>query len=637
MADPSKFSPLIAATDSSVDSELFVHVVHAVRDYAIFLLTPDGHIASWNTGARLIKGYEAAEILGKHFSTFYTPEDIARNWPAIELQVARREGRYEEEGWRIRKDGKRFWASVVITSLVDTEGTIRGFAKITRDLTQRLEQEQRLRESEERFRLLVNGVVDQAIFLLDPYGRVASWNPGAQHLKGYTAEEIIGRHFSVFYPPDAIERSWPARELLAAQAHGSFEDEGWRIRKDGTEFWANVLITALRGADGELRGYAKVTRDMTERDRVRALERSARHTDEFLAMLGHELRNPLGSIRNAAYIVAQVGKTPPLEKAGEILTRQLEHLTRMVDDLLDVSRIRSGRIQLQRQTIELQEVLRRAAEAVEPMIAARKHTLTLPADRGLTLNGDMARLVQLFTNLLNNAAKYTPPGGRIELAVKFDRGMAIVCVRDSGIGIPDHMVARVFDLFVQGERSLDRAEGGLGVGLALARKLAELHGGSLEARSDGEGKGSEFLVRLPAFAADRSNERPSTLDERASCKHVLVVDDQVDAADSLAMTLKLAGFDVETTYSGEDAVQKFDTLPYPITLLDIGLPGLNGYEVCKHIREHQAGTHPLVIAITGYGQHHDRERALAAGFDDHFVKPVDVPALLSAIRSRMRA
>ncbi|MET0988590.1 MAG: PAS domain S-box protein, partial [Steroidobacteraceae bacterium] len=619
------------------DSELFVHVVHGVRDYAILLLTPEGYIASWNMGARLIKGYEEAEILGKHFSIFYTPEDIARNWPAAELERARRDGRYEEEGWRVRKDGTRFWATVVLTALVDAKGRIRGFAKITRDLTQRLEQEQRARESEERFRLLVNGVVDQAIFMLDPDGRIASWNEGAQRLKGYTADEIIGQHFSVFYPPEANERNWPARELIAASEHGSFEDEGWRLRKDGTEFWANVLITALRGSDGVLRGYAKVTRDMTARDRARALERSARHTDEFLAMLGHELRNPLGSIRNAAYIVAQVGKTPPLEKAGEILTRQLDHLTRMVDDLLDVSRIRSGKIQLQRQPIELQEVLRRAAETVEPMMAARKHTLTLPSDRGLTLNGDMARLVQLFMNLLNNAAKYTPPAGRIEITVKFHRGMANVSVKDNGIGIPDHMVARVFDLFVQGERSLDRAEGGLGVGLALARKLAELHGGSVEARSDGEGKGSEFLVRLPAFAADRSNEQPSSPGERASSKHVLVVDDQVDAADSLAMNLKLAGFNVETSYSGEEAMRKYDTLPYPITLLDIGLPGLSGYEVCKHIRERQAGSHPLVIAITGYGQQHDRAHALAAGFDDHFVKPVDLKALLSAIRSRMRA
>ncbi|MET0657239.1 MAG: ATP-binding protein, partial [Steroidobacteraceae bacterium] len=294
---------------------------------------------------------------------------------------------------------------------------------------------------------------------------------------------------------------------------------------------------------------------------------------------------------------------------------------------------RSGRIQLQRQPMKLYEALRRSAESVEPMMAARKHTLALPLDQGITVNGDMARLIQLFTNLLNNAAKYTPPGGRIELSVKLDRDMVNVYVRDNGIGIPDHMIARVFDLFVQGERSLDRAEGGLGVGLALARKLAELHGGSVEARSGGEGKGSEFLVRLPALGVEHPRSGPSS----DSGKQVLVVDDQVDSADSLAMNLKLAGFDVETTYSGEEAVRKLDTPPYPITLLDIGLPGLNGYDVCKHIRERQAGTHPLVIAITGYGQQHDRERALAAGFDDHFVKPVDVKALLSTIRSRTRA
>ena len=631
MSDPSEFQPLHVA-DASVDTGLFVNVVHDVRDYAIFVLTPEGNIASWNLGARLIKGYEEEEIRGKHFSIFYTPEDLARNWPQTELDIAQREGRYEEEGWRLRKDGTRFWASVVITALTDAQGRLRGFSKITRDLSQRLEHERTLRESEERFRLMVNGVTDHAIFMLDADGRVASWNTGAQRLKGYAPEEIIGQHFSIFYPPDAIERNWPMRELAAAREHGSFEDEGWRLRKDGTEFWANVVITTLRSPQGEVRGYAKITRDMTERDRVRALERSARHTDEFLAMLGHELRNPLGSIRNAAYIVAQIGKTPPLAKAGEILTRQLDHLTRMVDDLLDVSRIRSGKIQLQRQRIELYDVLRRAAEAVEPMITARKHTLTLPSDPGLTIDGDMARLVQLFANLLNNAAKYTPAGGQIAVNVKFDGRTASIAVRDNGIGIPDHMVARVFDLFMQGERTLDRAQGGLGVGLALARKLAELHGGTIEARSGGEGMGSEFLVRLAASTA-AATEAANT----PGGHQVLVVDDQVDSADSLAMNLKLAGFAVDTSYSGTDAVRKFDALPYPVALLDIGLPDLNGYDVCKHIRAREAGTHPLVIAITGYGQQHDRAQALAAGFDDHFVKPVDVQALLNTIRARTKA
>ncbi len=617
-------------TPDGVDSEMFVHVVQDVRDYAIFLLTPTGHIASWNTGARLIKGYEEAEILGRHFSTFYTPQDLARDWPATELRIAESAGRYEEEGWRLRKDGTRFWANIVITALKDRDGQLRGFAKITRDLTQRLEHEQQLRDSEERFRLLVNAVVDHAIFMLDADGRIASWNVGAERLKGYRAEEIIGRHFSVFYPPDAIERNWPERELRAAREYGRFEDEGWRVRKDGTEFWANVVITAIRNADGSIRGYAKITRDVTERDRVRALERSARHTDEFLAMLGHELRNPLGSIRNAAYVIQHAGQSPPVVKASDILQRQLDHLSRMVDDLLDASRIRSGKIELQRESVALHEVLERAAESAAPLISARKHSLVLPQDQQLLVHGDMARLVQLFTNLLNNAAKYTEPGGRIEATVRFDGRVALIGVSDNGLGIPGDMIARVFDLFVQGERALDRGEGGLGVGLALARKLAELHGGSIEARSEGVGRGSEFVVRLPASRA----AAPDSPAAHSAGPCVLVVDDQADAAESLAMSLESAGIAAMTSYSGADAVRKFEANRFPVALLDIGMPGMDGYELCRYIRNRKSGPHPLLIAITGYGQLHDRERALAAGFDDHFVKPVDVQHLLPMIRAR---
>lgn len=621
--------PVVAP--NRVDSQMFVDVVQGVRDYAIFLLTPTGQIASWNIGARLIKGYEAAEAIGQHFSIFYTQTDLDRDWPARELEMAQRDGRYEEEGWRVRKDGTRFWANVVITALKDERQRLRGFAKITRDLTQRVEQEQELRESEQRFRLLVNGVADHAIFMLDPDGRVASWNAGAERLKRYRADEIIGRHFSIFYPPDAIERNWPERELQAAREHGRFEDEGWRVRKDGTEFWANVVITAVYGPEGMLRGYAKVTRDVTERDRVRALERSAQHTDEFLAMLGHELRNPLGSIRNAAHIVQQAATTPILLKASEILQRQLEHLSQLVNDLLDAGRIRSGKIELQIEAVALHEVLRRAAEAVEPLIVAKHHTLTLPHDEGIVVHGDLARLVQLFVNLLNNAAKYTPPNGRIEVGIRFDGHVAVIGVRDNGVGIPDQMIARVFDLFVQGERSLDRQEGGLGVGLALARRIAEMHDGSIEARSDGPGRGSEFLVRLPAM---RQSGQGASFASRRHGTRVLIVDDQEDSADSLAMSLALDGFNVETSYSGEAAVRKFDVTAFPIVLLDIGLPGMDGYELCRHIRRRQASTQPLLVAITGYGQQHDRERVLAAGFDEHFLKPVNMPQLLQLLRTR---
>jgi PAS domain S-box-containing protein len=236
--------------------EWFGLLVEAIRDYAIVMLDPEGRIVTWNAGAEVIKGYRAEEILGQHFSCFYPPEAVASGWPDHELATARVSGRFEDEGWRIRKDGTVFWANVIITALYDQAGELRGFCKVTRDLTERKRQEEALRQSEERFRLMVEEVRDYAIFMLDPEGRVASWNAGAQRIKQYAADEIIGRHFSTFYPPDAIARDWPQTELEVAAREGRFEDEGWRLRKDGTRFWANVIITALRGPDGELRGYA---------------------------------------------------------------------------------------------------------------------------------------------------------------------------------------------------------------------------------------------------------------------------------------------------------------------------------------------------------------------------------------------
>src|SRR5215203_2429814 len=240
-------------------------LVDSVRDYAIFALDVSGHVLSWNAGAERLKGYAAEEIIGRHFSTFYPPERIAEGFPTHELAVAAREGRFEDEGWRVRKDGSRFWANVVITALRDESGALVGYAKVTRDLTARRQAEEDLRESEERFRVLVQGVRDYAIFMLDPDGRVSSWNEGAQRIKGYAPEEIVGQHFSVFYRADDIAAGKPLEELRIATRVGKYDEEGWRLRKDGSVFWASVLITALRGDAGALIGFAKITRDLTER------------------------------------------------------------------------------------------------------------------------------------------------------------------------------------------------------------------------------------------------------------------------------------------------------------------------------------------------------------------------------------
>ncbi len=624
--------------DPRGNADLFRLLVERVKDYAIFLLDPEGHVASWNQGAELIKGYQADDILGRHFSTFYPAEAVARGWPDYELAVARAEGRFEDEGWRVRKDGTLFWANVVITALYDEEGVLRGFAKVTRDLTERRRQEELLRESEERFRLLMEGVKDYAIFMLDPQGRVTSWNHGAELIKGYPAREILGRHFSVFYPADALARGWPEHELQMARTEGRFEDEGWRVRKDGTLFWANVVITALYDRSGRLRGFAKITRDLTERKRVEALEEADLRRNEFLAMLSHELRNPLAPIKNALSVMRLSGVSEPsLDWARTVVERQVSHLTRLVDDLLDVSRIAVGKITLQRKPLDVSQVVTAAVEASRPLIDARGHWLTVVVPQEpIPVEGDLTRLAQTLMNLLNNAAKYTPPGGEIRLSVEKEEGMAVIRVRDTGVGITADLLPNIFELFTQGERALDRSEGGLGIGLTLAQRLVKLHGGSIEALSEGAGKGSEFVVRLPLAAVPASSSvasRKPAERQPAVSRRVLVVDDNRDAAESLETLLQLWGHQARSAQDGWEALIQVAAFEPEIILLDIGLPGMDGYEVARQIRALPAGRRSLIVAVTGYGRSSDRLQSQEAGFDHHLVKPVQPEVLQELIGS----
>jgi PAS domain S-box-containing protein len=652
----------------SPSEERFRLLVEGVSDYAIFMLDPTGHVLTWNTGAVRIKGYRATEIIGQHFSKFYPREALLRKMPDHELEVASAEGRFEDEGWRLRKDGSRFWANVVITALRDKSGQLRGFAKVTRDLTQRREHEEALRQSEERFRLLVEGVADYAIFMLDANGYVQTWNAGAERIKGYRAEEIIGRHFSGFYPPNVAAGGWPEHELQTAAETGRFVDEGWRVRKDGSMFWANVTITALRDADGKLRGFAKLTRDLSERKRAEALEaegaqrrqmleaerdariaaqRAAHIKDEFLATLSHELRTPLNSILGWTQILRKQENPKPeeLRRGMEVIERNTRAQAQLIEDLLDLSRIMAGRIRLDVQQISIADAARWAIESAEPTAQAKGvHLESILDPRAGSISADPARLQQVFWNLLSNAIKFTPKGGKVQALLQRVNSSVEFSVSDTGVGIPAHFLPHVFDRFSQKDSSTTRRYGGLGLGLAISKQLMELHGGSLEAASPGEGQGATFVARLPVSllesrtgTADRIHpthpvDPEHTMLPSLAGVHALVVDDEVDARDLIQRILRNQGATVTVASTGDEALRLLRTSPPDVLISDIGMPDMDGYQLIRQIRSTEPkGRRLPALALTAFARAEDRKKALLSGYQSHVAKPVDMAELVIVI------
>jgi PAS domain S-box-containing protein len=498
--------------------ELHRLLVESVRDYAIFALDVTGHVLSWNAGAERFEGWTADEIVGRHFSIFYPPEEIAAGSPDRELCDAVLHGTSETEGWRIRKDGTRFWANVVRTVMRDHSGELVGFATVARDLTDRRDADEHLRVSEERFRLLVQSVRDYAIFMLDPEGRVATWNEGAQRIKGYTADEIIGRHFSAFYPTETRSTGFPQHELEVAASTGRFEDEGWRLRKDGSLFWASVVITALRDPSGTLVGFAKVTRDLTERRQaeeraiadarwVAETETANRTKSEFLATLSHELRTPLNAIGGYAELLTMEVSGSINEAQRQYLERiatSQKHLLTLINELLNLSRVEAGQVEYDLGPVPLLPLLRDLEAMILPQMQAKDIDFEIvycPADA--TAWADTARAQQILLNLLSNAVKFTPSGGRISLECSLTEEQVTVTVLDTGPGIPEDKREAIFQPFVQLGRSLTNTREGIGLGLAISRDLARGMSGDLKV-SGGVGEGARLTLVLPRYTAEES-------------------------------------------------------------------------------------------------------------------------------------
>ncbi|MFL5292728.1 MAG: PAS domain S-box protein [Myxococcales bacterium] len=476
----------------------FRALVSAVRDYAIFMLSPEGIIASWNEGAQRIKGYAPGEIIGKHFSVFYPPEIVKTGICEYELAVASAEGRFEGEGYRIRKDGTQFWANVVITAVRDTSGKLVGYAKVTRDLTERRLREEALRESEQRVRLLVENIRDYALFMLDPDGRVASWNVGAERINGYSAKEILGSHLSRFYPPEDVLAGKTELELRVARETGRFEEEGWRVRKDGTRFWANAILTAVRDPNGELRGFAKVVRDLTERrkadeERLRLIQaqEAVRLRDEFLSIAAHELRTPLTALLLQLQSLEKA--TTYREGFAAAPLRSARRLAGLVEMLLDVSRIATGRLELAKEEVDLVQLARDAIDRYSDEAKRVGSFISLEGAAVVRGRWDAMRLEQVFANLLGNALKYAA-GSKVTIRVAASDGEVKVEVADRGPGIAAEDAARVFGRFERAAPA--RHYGGLGLGLYIARQVVEAHGGTIEVRET-PGGGATFSVILP--------------------------------------------------------------------------------------------------------------------------------------------
>jgi PAS domain S-box-containing protein len=951
-------------SDEDIDSERFRLLVEGVREYAIFMLDPQGYIATWNSGAQRIKGYSADEIIGKHFSRFYAAEAIQAGHPQWELEQAATNGKYEEEGWRIRKDGSRFWANVVITALRNDDGSLRGFAKVTRDMTERREaelnsrrlleeealrrgaeakaheaelarrEERRQREQlhvtlasigdavivtdaagvitflnpvaesltgwrldeavgqplERVFRIInehtrktvenpvtkviqsgaivglanhtlliskggeelliddtaapirnedgtISGVVlvfrdasqfrkaaevrsrlagivesaDDAIISMNLDGLIQTWNRAAERLYGYNAAEMVGNSLAILVTPDHPDE---LPSLMERLKHGERIEhyETVRVRKDGTQFDVALTISPIKNEHGEVVGASKIARDITARKRSEAalrflasaskalaeltdplstmqkvarfaipdfadwctvdmldmqgelrrvavahgdpakvryaqelqqrfppdkedprgvwnilrtgkselvseitdsmlqqsvqdpellkiikelglvsyigvplsvrgkgigvltfitaeskkrytesdrrfaeelgqraataienarlyeeLKETDRRKDEFLAMLAHELRNPLAPIRNALYLM----KTPnidakSLDEAREITERQIQHMVRLVDDLLDVSRIMRGRIELRKESVDLAAIIDQAVETSRPVVDAQgQDVVVAKSSEPIRLQADPTRLAQVISNLLQNAAKFSEHSGRIWVSTEREGNEARICIRDEGVGIPSALLPRIFDLFAQGDRTLERSQGGLGIGLTVVRRLVELHGGRVTAQSEGEDKGSEFIIRLPigATADERQMSGPMPRRAMASGRDVLVVDDNVDAAQSTAMLLRAWGHQVRVAYSGQEALEAASQTAPEVVLLDIGLPIINGYDVARQLRSQPQFAKTVLAAVTGYGQSEDRRRSHEVGFDYHLTKPVDPSVLQEVLAS----
>lgn len=611
-------------------------IVESSQD-AIVGLSNSGLIQSWNVGAERMYGYAAAEVTGRAFAQIF-PADRREALSNAYTRVAQGEHVVVEEIPGVRKDGVLVPVGLTISPVYDGAGRVIAAASIAHDLTRTKDTERALRNGEERLRLALESTT-LGTWEFDPVSGVMSWSDRARLLWGFAPDAPI-TYDSLFLhvlEEDRARLDETLRRALDPSGPGEYELELQVLAEDGQTRWVGAWGRAFFAESGGFRRSVRLIGtllDITERRRTEeALKAADRHKNEFLAVLGHELRNPLTPIRNAVHVLRRLGATDAATgRAHEMIERQLHHMTRLIDDLLDISRISSGKVLLRREHLDLVDLVRTAIEDERSDAEAGRLSLeaNLPA-QPLWILGDATRLAQSVSNLLINAVKFTSPGGRVVVDLITEDGRAAtIRVRDTGMGLDAELMDRLFQPFMQADRSIDRSRGGLGLGLSLVKSFVELHGGRVEVESDGPGRGASFSIRLPLEPQAAPSQRTPVVP--SGSRRILVIEDNVDAAESMQLMLELSGHVVAVAWSGAEGLTTALTFLPEIVLCDIGLPGqLDGYAVARALAADPALSAARRVAITGYGQEEDRQRARESGFEEHLVKPVDPDALVHMI------
>jgi PAS domain S-box-containing protein len=607
---------------------------------AIITKDLDGIVQTWNASAERILGYTAAEMVGQPITRIIPPDRLDEE-PQI-LARLRSGLSYERlETVRVAKDGHHIPVSLSVSPLKDRDGHVVGASKIIHDITEIVAAREALKDERELLATTLSSIGD-GVIVTDADSRVTFINPEAESLTGWTQSEAEGMPlpavFRIVNEETRKEAENPVDKVFRTGVVVGLANHTLLIGKDGIERPIDDSAAPIRHSGGSLFGVVLVFRDFTSRrlaeralhESRQKLQEEALRKDEFLAILSHELRNPLAPIRMAVSVLNKIGaRDPQLQQIHDIIDRQTTQLTRLLDDLMDVGRISSGKITLRKARFDIALAVSNAVESIRPQVDLLQHELVIDLPPvPIYIDGDITRLAQVFVNLLSNAVRYTNKGGRIRLIVRREQADAVIRVIDPGIGISPDQMSRIFEMFAQVDQSLERGQDGLGVGLALTRTLVELHGGTVEAKSEGLGKGSEFIVRIPAVRAQREQAQSpeGTTATAQKPRRVLIADDNVDSATVLAILLRASGHEVQTVHDGMAALESSKSFRPDLVILDIGMPKVNGYDVARQIRS-RGDSHVTLVAITGWGQEEDKRRARESGFDQHLTKPVDVAAL----------